>query len=375
MFGNGVKLTKIFGIELWIDYSWLIVFFLVMWSLASGYFPHEYPGLGKTTYWIMGAFSAILLFVCVLLHELSHSYVAQKSGIAVPKITLFIFGGVAQISEEPRSAKTEFDIAIAGPICSIMLAVIFWILAKSDFASGDKRLFAVFNYLAFINIALVVFNLIPGFPLDGGRILRAYLWNRWQDVKKATYTVSQIGSRFGIALMLLGLVSIFFGNLIGGIWFIFIGLFLNQAASSGYQMIVLRDVLSGAKVKNIMTSNVISVPESLSLNDLVQNYFYHYLFVSFPVVNDGGQLLGMVSIKQVKDVPKDSWHEKRVGDIMVKASEIQLLSPDDEVLNAFNLLMRNELGRIPIVDGEKLVGIISRRDVMTFLMIKSDLGG
>jgi CBS domain-containing protein len=217
--------------------------------------------------------------------------------------------------------------------------------------------------------------LIPGFPLDGGRILRAYLWNRWQDVKKATYTVSQIGSRFGIALMLLGLVSIFFGNLIGGIWFIFIGLFLNQAASSGYQMIVLRDVLSGAKVKNIMTSNVISVPESLSLNDLVQNYFYHYLFVSFPVVNDGGQLLGMVSIKQVKDVPKDSWHEKRVGDIMVKASEIQLLSPDDEVLNAFNLLMRNELGRIPIVDGEKLVGIISRRDVMTFLMIKSDLGG
>ena len=122
MFGNGVKLTKIFGIELWIDYSWLIVFFLVMWSLASGYFPHEYPGLGKTTYWVMGAFSAILLFVCVLLHELSHSYVAQKSGIAVPKITLFIFGGVAQISEEPRSAKTEFNIAIAGPICSVMLA-------------------------------------------------------------------------------------------------------------------------------------------------------------------------------------------------------------------------------------------------------------
>ncbi|MBI2486388.1 MAG: site-2 protease family protein [Deltaproteobacteria bacterium] len=374
MFGNGVKLTKIFGIELWIDYSWLIVFILVMWSLASGYFPHEYPGLGKTTYWIMGAVSAILLFVCVLLHELSHSYVAQKSGIAVPKITLFIFGGVAQISEEPRSAKTEFNIAIAGPICSFMLAVIFWILAKSDFASDDKRLFAVFNYLAFINIALVVFNMIPGFPLDGGRILRAYLWNRWQDVKKATYIVSQIGSRFGIALMLLGLVSIFFGNLIGGIWFIFIGLFLNQAASSGYQMTILRDVLSGAKVKNIMTSNVISVPESLSLNDLVQNYFYHYLFVSFPVVSDGGQLVGMISIKQVKDLPKDSWHEKKVGDIMVKAPEIPVLSPDDEALSALNLLMRNELGRIPIVDTGKLVGIITRRDIMTFLMIKSDLG-
>lgn len=374
MFGNGIKIARIFGIELWIDYSWLIVFMLVTWSLAAGYFPFEYPGLEKTTYWIMGAVSAILLFACVLLHELSHSYVAQKSGISVPKITLFIFGGVAQISEEPPSAKTEFNIAIAGPICSFILAVIFWLLAKSDFASGDKRFFAIFNYLAFINIALVIFNMIPGFPLDGGRILRAYLWNRWQDVKKATYIVSLIGSRFGIALMLLGLVSIFLGNLIGGIWFIFIGIFLNQAASSGYQMTVLLDVLSGAKVKNIMTSNVIAVPESISLNDLVQNYFYRYLFVSFPVVSNGGHLAGMISIKQVKDLPKDSWHEKKVGDIMVKASGIPVLSPDDGALSALNLLMRNELGRIPIVDNGKLVGIITRRDIMTFLMIKSDLG-
>jgi Zn-dependent protease len=348
MFGRGIKLTKIFGIEIWVDYSWLIVFALVMWSLAGGYFPHEYPGLGVTTYWIMGAVSAILLFICVLLHELSHSYVAQKSGIMVPRITLFIFGGVAQISEEPKSAKTEFNIAVVGPICSFILAVIFWILAKSDFATTDKRLFAIFDYLAFINIALVVFNMIPGFPLDGGRILRAYLWNRWQDAKKATYTVSQIGSGFGIALILLGLFSFFFGNLIGGIWFIFIGMFLNQAAKSGYQMTLLRDILSGVKVKNVMTSNVISVPESLSLNDLVQDYFYHYLFVSFPVVSDVGQLIGMVSIKQVKDVPKDSWHEKKVGDIMVKASEIRVLSPNDEALGALNLLMRNELGRVPV---------------------------
>ncbi len=374
MFGKGVRLTKIFGIELWVDYSWIIIFALLLWSLAGSYFPHEYPGLGATAYWIMGAISAILLFVCVLLHEFSHSFVAQKSGIAVPRITLFIFGGVAQISQEARSAKTEFNIAIVGPISSFVLAVIFWILAKSDFASADKRLLAIFNYLAFINIALAVFNMIPGFPLDGGRILRAYLWSRWQDVRKATYTVSQIGSGFGIGLMLLGLVNFFFGNVIGGIWFIFIGIFLNQAAKSGYQMTVFQDVLSGVKVKNVMTSDVISVPESISLNDLVQNYFYHYLFVSFPVVRDGGQLIGMVSVKQVKDVPKESWYEKKVRDIMIKSSGIQVLGPNDEASSALNLLMRDELGRIPVVDGEKLVGIITRRDIMTLLMIKSDLG-
>jgi Zn-dependent protease/CBS domain-containing protein len=374
MFGRGIRLTKIVGIELWVDYSWLIIFSLVLWSLAAGYFPHEYPGLGVRAYWIMGAVSAILLFVCVLLHELSHSYVAQKFGIAVPKITLFIFGGVAQISEEPRSAKTEFNIAVVGPISSFVLAVIFWILAKSDFASADKRLLAIFNYLAFINIALAVFNMIPGFPLDGGRILRAYLWNRWQDVRKATYTVSQIGSGFGIGLILLGLISVFFGNLIGGIWFIFIGIFLNQVAKSGYQMTVLQNVVLGMKVKNVMTPDVISVTESVSLNDLVQNYFYRYLFVSFPVVSDGGQLIGMVSVKQVKDVPKDSWYEKKVRDIMIKASEIQVLSPNEEASRALNLLMRNELGRIPVVDGGRLVGIITRRDIMTLLMIKSDLG-
>jgi CBS domain-containing protein len=281
---------------------------------------------------------------------------------------------VAQISEEPRSAKTEFNIAVVGPISSFVLSIIFLILAKSDFVSGDKRLLAIFNYLAFINIALAVFNMIPGFPLDGGRILRAYLWNKWQDVRKATYTVSQIGSGFGVGLILLGLISVFFGNLIGGIWFIFIGIFLNQVAKSGYQMTVLQNVVLGMKVKNIMTSNVISVTESVSLDDLVQNYFYRYLFVSFPVVGDGGELIGMVSVKQVKDVPKDSWYEKKVRDIMIKASEIQVLSPNEEASRALNLLMRNELGRIPVVDGKRLVGIITRRDIMTLLMIKSDLG-
>ncbi|MFQ5787145.1 MAG: site-2 protease family protein [Thermodesulfobacteriota bacterium] len=374
MFGKGLKLTEILGIEIWVDYSWLVIFALVTWSLAGGFFPHEYPGLSSLTYWIMSAFSAVLLFVCVLLHELSHSYVAQKSGIAVPRITLFIFGGVAQIADDPKNAKTEFNVAVAGPICSFFLALVFWVSAKSDFVSSNVQFLAIFEYLAFINVALAIFNLVPGFPLDGGRILRAYLWDRWGDVRRATHTVSRIGSGFGIGLIVLGLLNFFLGNFIGGIWFVFIGIFLNQAAKSGYRMTLAKDALAGVKVRDIMTSKVISVPASITISDLVQNYFHHYIFITFPVVNEKGELLGLVSVKQVKGVSQEMWNQTTVEKIMTKSSDINVLNPDDEALSAVNLLMKDELGRAPVMEGRKLVGILTRRDIMTFLSIKFDLG-
>lgn len=374
MLGRGIKLARIFGIEIWFDYSWLLIFALVAWSLASGFFPKEYPGLTPFNYWFMGTVSSILLFICVLLHELSHSFVAQKSGISVPKITLFIFGGVAQISKEPKNAKTEFNIAVAGPICSFMLALFFWILSTSDILYGNKLTLPIIKYLAFINIALAIFNLFPGFPLDGGRILRAYLWDRWGDVKRATHTVSQIGSGFGIALVFFGVVNLFWGNIIGGIWFVFIGFFLNQAAKSGLQISILRDMLKGTKVRDVMTSNVVSVYLTTNINNLVRDYFHHHLFVSFPVINENGALLGMISLKQVKAVPQDKWEQTKVEDIMIKPDGYKSLSPNDEIFDAFNLIMESELGRVPVVEGKKLVGIITKRDIMTLLTIKTDLG-
>ena len=374
MIGNGVKLTKILGIEIWVDYSWLVIFALVTWSLAGGFFPKEYPGLTSQAYWIMGAFAAILLFLCVLLHELSHSYIAQKSGIAVPRITLFLFGGVAQIAEEPKNPKIELNVAVAGPICSLLLALLFWILSKSVLVSSNVQFLAIFEYLAFINIALAIFNLVPGFPLDGGRILRAYLWDRWGDVRKATHTVSRIGSGFGIGLIIFGLINFFLGNFIGGIWLVFIGMFLNQASKSGYRMTLAKDALTGVKVRDIMTSKVNSVPASISINELVDKYFHHYIFVCFPVVDERGELLGLVSLKQVKDVPKELWDQKTVNDIMMRNSDFNILSPDDDALKAVNLIMRNDLGRAPVVERRKLVGIITRRDIMTFLSIKYELG-
>ncbi len=374
MIGSGLKLTKILGIEIWVDYSWLVIFALVTWSLAAGFFPKEYPGLTTQAYWIMGAFAGVLLFICVLLHELSHSYVAQRSGIAVPRITLFIFGGVAQIAEEPKNPKIELNVAVAGPICSLILALAFWILSKSVIVSSNVQFLAIFEYLAFINIALAIFNLVPGFPLDGGRILRAYLWDRWGDIRKATHTVSRIGSGFGIGLIILGLINFFWGNFIGGIWLVFIGMFLNQASKSGYRMTLAKEALTGVKVKDIMTSKVTSVPASISLNELVTKYFHHFIFVCFPVVDEKGELLGLVSLKQVKDVPKELWGEKTVNDIMMTESDFSILSPDDDALGAVNLIMRNDLGRAPVVERGKLVGIVTRRDIMTFLSIKYELG-
>ncbi|MEE9251892.1 MAG: site-2 protease family protein [Thermodesulfobacteriota bacterium] len=374
MFGRGVRLGRVLGIEIYVDYSWLIIFILLLWSLSGGFFPNRYPGLSRVVYLVLGGASAVLLFVCVLLHELSHSYIAQRSGIPVPRITLFIFGGVAQISEEPRSAKTEFNIAVAGPVCSLALSVLFWAFSQLRLFSGDVRFVALFEYLAVVNLALVIFNMVPGFPLDGGRILRAYLWDRWGDIKRATYTVSRIGSGFGIVLIVLGGVSVLTGNLIGGIWFIFIGMFLNGAAKSGYRMTVLKDALEGVRVADIMTRRVVTVSPLITLSKLVRDYFYLHIYVSFPVVGEGEEFLGLVSLKSVKDVPQAQWDAKTVGDVMIGASELNTLSPRDEALSALNALMSSEPGRIVVLESGRLVGILSQRDIMTLLAIKTDLG-
>jgi len=372
--GGDIKLFTIFDIEIHLNYTWFIVVLLVAWSLTYGYFPQQVPGRSILTYWGLGLITSIIFFLCILVHEISHSYVSKKLGIPVPRITLFIFGGVAQISREPPDPDTEFKIAVAGPLASAVLWGLFFGLS---FLFARIYLFpllaSVFSVLSIVNAAVALFNLVPGFPLDGGRLLRAYIWKRRKNIREATFITAQVGRVFAIGLIFLGFFQILLGNIIGGIWFIFIGFFLEQAATSGYQQTLLRESLTGTKVKEIMSPDPISVNESISLNELVENFFFKHRFASYPVVKDG-KFLGYVTLNHIKHLPRERWDKLRVADVMNTLPPELFLHPEEEAVEALSKMVRSGRGRLPVVDKEKLVGILTRKDVMSFLQIKTDLG-
>ncbi len=368
-----IELIRIFNIPIKLDLSWFIIVAFISWTLALGYFPHKYPGLDKSIYWIMGISSALLLFVSVLLHELSHSIVAKKNNIPIKGITLFIFGGVAEMTEEPTTAKSEIKMAVAGPVCSGALALIFFVI--SNFLTSFLPvipLIGILKYCVFINLALMIFNLFPGFPLDGGRILRAVIWNYTGDIRKATHTTSRIGSSLGVFLIIFGFFNIFTGNFIGGLWFAFIGIFLKGAAESGYQQLVAGKLLHGIKISEIMTRDLVTIEDSTTLDKLVDDYFLKHRYNSYPVVSNE-MLVGIVSIHDVKRVPREDWDKVDVRKILDSKIISLCVSPYDDATSAMSKMIRKGLGRIPVLDNGKLVGIVSHRDIIQIIKHKIDL--
>ncbi len=364
---------KIAGIRITIDPSWLIIFFLVVWSLATGYFPEGQPPIEGPAAWILGVVAALLLFGSVLVHELSHALVAQRAGISVPRIRLFMFGGVSEMASEPRDPRAEVRIAAAGPLTSFGLAALFFVISLSHVPSllpGGRQLV---DYLAALNLMLGLFNLLPGFPLDGGRLLRAWLWSRNGDLLSATRTAGRAGSMVGFGLMGLGLVQLINGGNLGGLWFIVVGIFLSQAASASYESLLLRDTLSGYRVRQIMTQPVIAVSDHASLEELANDFFFRHPRGSFPVCA-GDFFIGMVSLEQLKGVQREEWARTPVRQIMTPAAMLRPLDPDDDCVTALERMVRGEVGRLPVVAGGRLVGILSRRDVMQLFKIRSDLG-
>ncbi len=368
-----IELIRIFNIPIKLDLSWFIIVAFISWTLALGYFPHKYPDLDKSIYWIMGISSALLLFVSVLLHELSHSIVAKKNNIPIKGITLFIFGGVAEMTEEPTTAKSEIKMAAAGPVCSGALALIFFVIGNflTSFLPVIP-LIGILKYCVFINLALMIFNLLPGFPLDGGRILRAIIWNYTGDIRKATHTTSRIGSSLGVFLIIFGFFNIFTGNFIGGLWFAFIGIFLKGAAESGYQQLVAGKLLHGIKISEIMTRDLVTIEDSTTLDKLVDDYFLKHRYNSYPVVSNE-MLVGIVSIHDVKQVPREDWGKVDVRKILDSKIISLCVSPDDDATSAMSKMIRKGLGRIPVLDNGKLVGIVSHRDIMQIIKHKIDL--
>jgi Zn-dependent protease len=322
----------------------------------------------------MGFLGAVFLFLSVLIHEITHSYIARREGMEVKEITLFMFGGVSQLTKEPEDPRKELRVAIGGPISSLLLALIFWIVSRMTSQVPDLILFTgLLSYLAFINLSLAIFNLIPGFPLDGGRVLRAIYWKKTGSLKKGTQLAAGSGKWVGLGIILLGLSLILTGNLIGGFWFVIIGLFLRSAAEGGIQQVVMKGALEGVKVKELMSRDVISVGPSLRIDRLVEDFYLTHKHITYPVT-EGEKILGLITLKQVKEIPRDQWREKTVREVMLPIQEEMMLDPDGDAADALQRMVRSGEGRLPVVKDGKAVGMITRKDILTLLEIKTDLG-
>jgi Zn-dependent protease/CBS domain-containing protein len=373
MFGKRVQLFRMFGFSVGLDLSWLLLVVLITWSLAVGVFPPMTPDLPVTTYWWMGAAGALGLFLSVVLHELSHSLVARHHGIPMRGITLFIFGGVAEMSGEPKTPGSEFVMAIAGPAASMALGGLFFALsALARLASWPLTITAVISYLAVINVFLAVFNLIPAFPLDGGRVLRAVLWHLKGDLRWATRTSSAIGTGFGVAMIVLGVVAVISGSVMGGIWWFLIGMFLYGAARGSYQQLLMRQTFEGVPVRSLMHPEPITVPRSISVAQLVEDYVYRHHHKMFPVV-DGDHLWGCVRTRDIKQLPREEWPRQTVGSISNPCGPENSIGPDADAMQAAAAMSRSGTSRLLVVEGDHLVGMVSLKDLFDLLSVKLEL--
>jgi Zn-dependent protease len=375
MFGRRIKLFRLFGFAVYIDFSWFFLAVIVAWSLATGIFPSWYGELSKAAYWWMGVAGAAGLFLSIVLHELSHSLIARRHGVVMKGITLFIFGGVAEMADEPPSPMAEFQVAIAGPIASVIVALTcaqLNILGRT--LLWPDPLTGVLRYLAMINGILVAFNMVPAFPLDGGRVLRSILWRWKQSLSWATRITSRIGMGFAFILIGLGVLSAVTGNLIGGIWYFLIGMFLRGAANMSYQQLLIRKALEGDKVRRFMKPNPVSVPSRLTIADLVEDYIFKYHFKMYPVVDDD-RLIGCITTRQVKEIPRERWHQTTVGEVAELCSPMNSIGPDTDAMQALSKMNQAHFSRLMVVEGGQLVGVITLKDMLDFLSMKVELEG
>jgi Zn-dependent protease/CBS domain-containing protein len=384
---HGFRIGRIAGITIEVDWSWIFIFLLVTWDLAIAVFPQIHPDWSVGLSWITALIASLLFFAAVLAHEFAHSLTAKRFGLPIRRITLFLFGGVSNLEREPQSARAEFIIAVVGPLTSFALGILFLFLARLHIGSVPLSLgkelgqldpiSTLLLWLGPINILVALFNLVPGFPLDGGRILRAAIWGATGDFIRATRWAAGAGRMFAWILMAAGLAMIFgisvpfFGRgLIGGLWLIFIGWFLSNAATQSFQQVLAEDLLEGVPVSRLMRSEVPTVDPYTSISDFV----YHHLIGTderaFPVM-EGGRLIGLVCLEDVRKTPREDWDRKSVRDIMTPAERLATVAPTEDVTRALSQLARNDIRQLPVVESGRLVGMLRRRDIVRWLQINS----
>jgi Zn-dependent protease/CBS domain-containing protein len=375
MFGRAIPLFKLMGFEVRLDASWIILAFLITWSLAVGYFPSTDPGLSKEDYWWMAAVAALALFGSIVIHEFAHSVVARRNGLPMKGITLFVFGGVAEMGGEPQAAGVEFWMAIAGPLTSVFIGAVAYAIYRGTAGVWPVPVTGVLHYLGWINWMLAAFNLIPAFPLDGGRVLRSALWHYQRDLGRATRIASNIGQIFGAMLMALGVVELFFGGFVSAVWWFILGMFLRNAAQQSYQQMMIQGALKDEPVSRFMNTHPVTVPPNISVEDLVQDYVYRFHHKMFPVVTDSSHLAGCISTEEVKEIPREEWRQHSVQELMRPCSVDNTISADTNAVSALTKMQQTGRSRLLVVDRDRLLAIVALRDLLDFLKLKLDVEG
>jgi Zn-dependent protease len=361
---RGISLGRIFGIPISLDLSWFLIFGLITWTLAIGYFPAEFRGWPTWEYWTVGLITSLFFFGSVLLHELGHSVVAMHYGIPVRGINLFIFGGVSQIEKEPASARIEFLLAIVGPLISFVLAGIFYGLQLIFTSFAPFLAFA--RYLAYINALLGAFNLIPGFPLDGGRVFRSIVWAITGSPHKATSVAGTLGRIIGFGLILFGVYEVITGNFINGLWIGFIGWFLESAAGQEMQQQQMQDILEGHTVSQAMSYNYAAVPPNLTIQELVDKHILGNGRRSF-VVEEGQQVDGLLTLHDIKELPRAQWPTIRVTEAMIPWNQLKRTEPNADLWEAIEEMNHDGVNQLPVTKEGEILGMLRREDIISYL--------
>jgi Zn-dependent protease/predicted transcriptional regulator len=371
--GGGFNLGKLFGIQVRLHYSWFIIFILITWTLATSYFPLTYPTWSLTTKIAAGIITSLLFFASVLAHELAHSLVGRANDIPVKSITLFIFGGVAQMTREATKASAEFKMAAAGPACSLVIGGVFavvWVLTRGVIEPVSAMAF----YLAQINVVLAIFNLIPGFPLDGGRVFRSLMWRFSGNYQRSTRIATRLGQGIAYAFILGGvLMLVFLQEWIGGLWLIFIGWFLQNAASASYRQAQWQEAIHGITASQVMTQHYTTVPPHITLSQLVEGYVLLKGQRFFLVADEGG-FKGILTLRNIKSAARSDWDKTLIEKVMVPADRMKAARPEQDVLSIMAELNENNINQMPVVRDGQVIGLITRDNLLRALRTRTDLG-
>ena len=386
--GNGLKLGRVLGIDIVADWSLLIIFVLVLTSLGAGLIPAWHPDWGAGLRWGTAFAAALILFASVFVHELSHAIVGRARGMEIRRIVLFVFGGMAQFEHEPHAWRAELWMAAVGPLTSLVLGVLLLLAGSTGLdpealeSAGAERVLAELGpvstlllWAGQVNILLALFNLVPGFPLDGGRVLRAILWGVTGDQVRATRWASAMGQMFawfligmGVAMMLGVRVPVFGSGLISGLWLAFIGWFLNNAALLSYRQLIVKDMLEDVPVRRLMLADVVSVDAATSVSELVDQYLMRHDQRAYPVLEDG-RLAGLVSLSDVRGLDREEWPRRSVADIMTRAERLIRVAPSDDAADALSMLGRTRVNQLVVIEEGEVCGLLRREDILKWLSL------